>query len=138
MMAHLWHFLVLPSSCITLLNVCPVSPAKHSLLNFSVDKKYFLTLVMVIVKNKKIILRNVWGSAPLFKSLHTQFGSINRQYLTKISAFRIVFKYKKLMHVFMICILIRHVKSPRSMEWQGQKRFPHCSWPMTFSTKMPK
>ena len=59
MMAHLWHFLVFPSSCITLLTVCPVSPAKHSLLNFSVDKKYFLTLVMVIVKNKKIILRNV-------------------------------------------------------------------------------
>ena len=41
-----------------------------------------------------------------------QFGSINRQYLTKISASRIVLKYKKLMHVFMICILIRHVKSP--------------------------
>ena len=53
MMAHLWHLLVFPSSCITLLTVCPVSPAMYSLLHLSVDKKYFLTLVMVIVQNKK-------------------------------------------------------------------------------------
>ena len=53
MMAYLWHLLVFPSSCITLLTVCPVSPAMYSLLHLSVDKKYFLTLVMVIVQNKK-------------------------------------------------------------------------------------